>query len=87
MQTEYDEIFVQELKHNTAKIHEYRQTRYLAYRARSDQSGPGENGTAVVLTEQDEQLAKETVKDGSINVVASEKIALDRSIPDLRIEQ
>ena len=49
-------------------------------------SWPGENGNAVVLPEHLKQKAKERFKENQFNVIASDLIALNRTIPDVRLE-
>ncbi|XP_075266182.1 polypeptide N-acetylgalactosaminyltransferase 1-like isoform X4 [Convolutriloba macropyga] len=46
--------------------------------------GPGEGGKAVVLSPREEKLAKERFKENQFNVVASEKISPNRTLPDYR---
>lgn len=49
-------------------------------------AGPGEHGEPVILVDEtDKQRANESIFEYSFNAVASEKISLDRSIPDTRI--
>ena len=49
--------------------------------------GPGEGGKAVVLSPREEKLAKERFKENQFNVVASEKISPNRTLPDYRNSQ
>ena len=74
----------QEQNKNDAKLLEYRLRRYFDYKKRLPHNGPGENGKAVTLAPDEEALGKELWKNASFNVLASDKIALDRSIPDTR---
>jgi hypothetical protein len=47
--------------------------------------GPGENGTAVVLTDPEEvKISEELKKIEGLNVYVSDKISVNRSIPDVR---
>lgn len=46
--------------------------------------GPGEGGKAVILSAVDEQLAKERFKENQFNVVASDRISPNRTLPDYR---
>ncbi|VDM42900.1 unnamed protein product [Toxocara canis] len=46
--------------------------------------GPGEKGEAVMLTREEAAVGEEQMKTWFMNVVASDKISLDRSIPDSR---
>lgn len=50
-------------------------------------SGPGENGAAVLLKGEEEKRGKDQMKVWFMNVVASDKISHDRSIPDTRIPE
>ena len=62
----------------------YRLTRYKKNQMRGFQSGPGENGTAVILSEEEQLIADKQLSEISYNVVAGNKIAMDRSLPDVR---
>ncbi|PAV83850.1 hypothetical protein WR25_19589 [Diploscapter pachys] len=46
--------------------------------------GPGENGASVHLEGEERKLADKQIKELFMNVIASDKISLDRSIPDSR---
>lgn len=50
-------------------------------------SGPGENGAGVRLSGDEEQKGKAQMKTWFMNVVASDKISHDRSVPDTRIPE
>ena len=62
----------------------FRVKRFLDYQNREVRLGPGENGTAVTLSPEQQELAKSRWKNASFNVMVSDLIALDRSIPDTR---
>ncbi|WKY00836.1 hypothetical protein Q1695_015116 [Nippostrongylus brasiliensis] len=47
-------------------------------------SGPGENGAPVILEGEEKRIAEQQMKKYFMNVLASDKISLDRSIPDSR---
>lgn len=47
-------------------------------------TGPGENGTPVILQPDEEELAKKIFEENKHNGLVSDKIARDRSIPDPR---
>src|SRR5262245_9247024 len=49
--------------------------------------GPGEKGVGLVLEGEERSRGDESMKKWFMNVVASDKISLDRSIPDVRSEQ
>ena len=65
----------------------YRLNRYESYLQRGVKSGPGENGTAVVLDTLEQRIADEQMKNISYNVIAGNKVVLDRSIPDYRFKE
>nr|CAB3248260.1 polypeptide N-acetylgalactosaminyltransferase 1 [Phallusia mammillata] len=49
-------------------------------------NGPGEMGKAVIIPKEKEQEKKEKFKINQFNLMASEMIALNRSLPDVRME-
>lgn len=49
-------------------------------------SWPGENGKPVVIPKQLKKEAEDRFKENQFNVVASELVALNRSVPDQRSE-
>lgn len=53
-------------------------------RKEQGRTGPGEFGVPVVLDEVETVLSKRLVEDYSYNVLASDKISLDRAVPDTR---
>ena len=61
--------------------------RYENHRLRGAQIGPGEGGKPVVLSSAERAVADKQLQNISLNVVASNKIAMDRSIPDNRIAE
>lgn len=64
----------------------YRWKRFNASQMRPpNPDGPGEMGRGVVLTEEEDAKAQLSFKAESFNVIASDKVALDREIPDSRI--
>jgi len=64
---------------------EYRQARYKKALARSPNIlGPGEDGEPVVLTADEQAEADKLFAKETFNVVASNKVALDRRIRDNR---
>ena len=50
-------------------------------------SGPGEMGKGVVVPPEKEQEMKELFKINQFNLIASEMIALNRSLPDYRMSR
>ena len=51
-----------------------------------NQEGPGEMGKAVLIPKDDQEKMKELFKINQFNLMASELIALNRSLPDVRLE-
>ncbi len=47
-------------------------------------SGPGENGEGVTLDQSEKQKAQKLIGEFGFNMVASDKISLDRRIKDTR---
>ena len=47
-------------------------------------SGPGEQGAAVILTADEEKQKDDLFKVNGFNAFASDKISLDRSLKDIR---
>ena len=63
----------------------FRQRRYEKAQARRpDVEGPGEGGVAVMLTPEEQKEADRLFPNETFNVVASNKMAMDRRIRDLR---
>lgn len=48
--------------------------------------GPGEMGKPVVIPKEDQEKMKDMFKINQFNLMASEMIALNRSLPDVRLE-
>jgi hypothetical protein len=72
----YPEVENYELK----DWHDYE---FMAYEA--SRTGLGENGSAVILTDPTEiNLSKEMNKTEGLNVFVSDKISVNRSLPDVR---
>lgn len=67
------------------QVVEYRHKRYKKALARSPNiKGPGEDGTAVFLTAEEQAEADKLFAKETFNVIASNKVALDRRIIDNR---
>ena len=62
----------------------FRRKRFENAQRRPPRDGPGEDGKPVYLTSEEQAEAARLFKRESFNVVASDKIAMDRSIPDTR---
>ncbi|XP_050418639.2 probable N-acetylgalactosaminyltransferase 9 isoform X1 [Patella vulgata] len=62
-----------------------RKRRYLDYqRGESSRSGPGEYGVPVILEGEEKKRADGLMAKEAFNIVASDKIALDRAVRDVR---
>lgn len=48
--------------------------------------GPGEMGKAVNIQKEDQEKVKELFKINQFNLLASDLIALNRSLPDVRLD-
>lgn len=57
---------------------------YTAIALELQRTGPGEQGTAVILSAEEEHKKDELYKVNGFNAFASDKIALDRAIKDIR---
>ena len=53
----------------------------------SQRNGPGDGGRAVKVPSDREAEAKETFKINQFNLVASDMMALNRTLPDYRMEE
>ena len=70
------------------QVMEYRRVRYKKALARSpDITGPGEDGAPVHLTAEEQAEADKLFAKETFNVIASNKVALDRRIRDNRHPQ
>ena len=47
-------------------------------------SGPGEQGTAYLMTADEEKAKQELYRSNGFNALASDKISLERSLKDIR---
>lgn len=47
---------------------------------------PGENGRPVTMSKKDQENYKEMFKLNQFNLIASDRIALNRSLPDVRMD-
>ena len=63
----------------------YRRLRFERYLATEhNRTGPGEHGASVILVGDEQLEAQRRYKEEGFNDIASQKVALDRSIPDTR---
>ncbi|XP_055346582.1 LOW QUALITY PROTEIN: probable N-acetylgalactosaminyltransferase 9 [Paramacrobiotus metropolitanus] len=70
-----------------AVVGEKRGKRRADYQVRSDKverDAPGENGQGVVLTKDEQEQADALFKKEAFNIIASDKISLQRTVPDVR---
>lgn len=58
--------------------------RFEKYQRRGKPNLPGENGAAVRLSSEDQKQADALFKKEAFNIIASDKVALDRSVKDVR---
>jgi polypeptide N-acetylgalactosaminyltransferase len=70
---------------NNAEVLQLRKKRYAEYHVGEDKrQGLGEKGRAVILEGEEKALADSLFKKEAFNIIASDKISLERSIPDVR---
>ncbi|KAL5006230.1 hypothetical protein ScPMuIL_015036 [Solemya velum] len=70
---------------NDEDLLKFRRKRFISYQElETKRSGPGENGKPVYLEGKEKELADSLFEKEAFNRLASDKIALDRSIPDVR---
>jgi len=70
---------------SSEKIMLFRRLRFNKAQQRSpDIKGPGEDGEAVYLTAEEQKEADRLFEKETFNVIASNKVAMDRRIRDLR---
>ena len=63
----------------------FRKKRYVEYKnSESKRTGPGEGGKGVNLEGEEKVLGEKLYKKEAFNIIASDKISLQRSVPDVR---
>ena len=68
-----------------SEVIDFRRRRYERAQARSPGvQGPGEGGVGVILTSEEQKEADVLFDQETFNVIASNKMAMDRRVPDLR---
>jgi len=66
-------------------VMDIRLKRYYDYqRTQGDRRGPGENDAPVSLTKEEQRRAKELHEKEGMNIVASDKVSLERALIDAR---
>ena len=65
----------------------FRRKRFEKAQKRLPRDGPGERGEAVILTPEEQKEADRLFKRETFNVVASDKMAMDRSLRDTRLPE
>ena len=71
----------------SSDIKEFRMERYFKHKFRDpEKTGPGEGGKVVVLSPDEQKEADRLFAKEAFNIVASDKIAMDRRIPDTRVD-
>ena len=68
----------------TNDISEYRRDRFIRYQSRRSIYAPGENGAGVRLSKEEQDKADSLFEKEAFNIVASDKISLERSVKDTR---
>lgn len=69
----------------TDEVMRVRVKRFMQYqKSEAFRSGPGERGEAVVLLGEEKTKAAALIPKEAFNRIASDKISLERSIPDVR---
>ena len=62
----------------------YRKKRYFEYQNKPAGTGPGERGAGVKLSREEQVQADRLFKKEAFNIIASDMIAMDRSVKDTR---
>ncbi|CAG2241440.1 GALNT [Mytilus edulis] len=85
MKKEKKSINCQILRELNDELLAFRKKRYLDYKtSESKRTGPGEKGKAVILEGEEKALGEKLYKKEAFNIIASDKISLQRSVPDVR---
>ena len=70
------------------KVLLFRRERYMKYQKSENQrTGPGEKGMGLHLEGEEKERADELYKKEAFNIIASDKISLERSVKDVRDER
>ena len=66
-------------------IMQFRKERFEVYQNQPPREGPGEGGKEYSVPPDKQAIADQLFKNASFNIYGSDRIALDRSIPDTRL--
>nr|XP_054767893.1 polypeptide N-acetylgalactosaminyltransferase 13-like [Lytechinus pictus] len=66
--------------------HEHAPPRHQPARPRHDPNGPGEMGKAVIIPQDKESLKNEMFRINQFNLLASDMISVNRTLPDVRMD-
>lgn len=61
-------------------------TSYISDVIQKPQEGPGEMGKPVIISKEKQEKMKEMFKINQFNLMASDMIALNRTLPDVRLD-
>ena len=69
----------------SSEILKFRKERFVKYQAsEASRTGPGERGVGVHLVGEEKEKADSLFEKEAFNIIASDKISLERSVKDVR---
>lgn len=75
-------------KMSMAEIQQYREKRFEAYAlSEPNRTGPGEQGIGITLRPEEEARGKEDMEEKGFHLFISDRISLQRSLPDVRPDE